>query len=265
LHEEALKVARDTVSAVRIEHGLGQVRVAARKQRVLGALTPISSAPLLFTFNGIGCTVYGRSDYDEDTRSYGMTHYFVVLFVPIFPIGRYRVIDVGGGKYSFLGRLPLRKADRWHLGIAAAAILAFVLGGMVNSSQNSTPRSVQSATRYAPSSRTSQVSSLKSQIESGRSRLAMLKTQLQPVTDELSSLNAQMERLAAELRSLDEKQRAGLRIDVNDYNAKVDSHNAILSKHRALLSANRVDLEAYDGLIKQDSVLVDQYNALLKR
>ena len=57
LHEEALKLAHDTLGTIRIEHGLAQIREAARKQRVFGALKPISSAPSLRTFNGFGFTL----------------------------------------------------------------------------------------------------------------------------------------------------------------------------------------------------------------
>ena len=88
---------------------------------------------------------------------------------------------------------------------------------------------------------------------------------MEPVSQELSKLNGQMEALSAQLKLLDANQRAGLRIDVDDYNAKVNLHNAILSKHRALFAANESDFNTYDDLIKQDSVLVDQYNALRKR
>ena len=117
---------------------------------------------------------------------------------------------------------------------------------------------------YAPSSQSSQLSALKARIDSGRSRMAELKTQLQPVIDEITSLNAQMETLKAELKSLDEQQKSGLQIDIDDYNAKVKTHNGLLAKHRALIAANSTDLKAYDDLVDQDSVLVKQYNALLK-
>jgi hypothetical protein len=146
LHKEALQLAHGTVGAIRIEHGLAQVREQAKQQRVFGALTPISSAPTLYTLNGVGFTIYGRSDYDEDSRSYVATYYFVVLFVPILPVCRYRVISVEDGKYRFLGKVPLRKADRWHVGIAAAVILALIFGGTVNSSQNSNPPSSEHST-----------------------------------------------------------------------------------------------------------------------
>jgi hypothetical protein len=70
LHEDALKLAGDTATAIEIEGGLAQVREVARKQRILGALKPISSAPALYTMNGFGFTIYGNSDYDGETRSY---------------------------------------------------------------------------------------------------------------------------------------------------------------------------------------------------
>ena len=267
LHEEALKLAHDTLGTIRIEHGLEQIRGAARRQRVFG--TSISSAPALGTINGFGCTLYGSSDYDKETQSYATTHYFVALFVPIFPIGRYRVINLGGSTYRFLGKLPLRQADRWHLGIAAAAIVAMILIGVFSgesSNVSSAPPQTQPElpSRPACSSQSSQVSALKARIDSGRSRMAELKTQLQPVLDEITSLNAQMETLKAELKSLDEQQKSGLQIDIDDYNAKVKTHNALLAKIRALVAANKSDLKTYNDLNDQDSALVKQYNALVK-
>ncbi|MDZ4345262.1 MAG: hypothetical protein U1E51_22810 [Candidatus Binatia bacterium] len=264
LREEALKLAQDTLGAIRIEEGLAQIREAARKQRVFGALKPISSAPSLWTFYGIGFTLLGRSDDDPETRSYVTMHYFVALFViPIFPVGRYRVIDMGANGYNFLGKLPFRKVDRWHLGVALTAIAAIILIGAF-SNQNSNVSSAPTTRTYAPSSERSQMSALKARIESGRSRMADLKTQLQPVIEEFTRLNAQMETLKAELKSLDEQQKAGIQIDVDDYNAKVKTHNELLAGHRALIAANSADIQTHDDLAEQDSVLVKQYNSLLK-
>ena len=397
LHEEALRLAQNTLGTIRIEHGLEQIRGAARKQRVFGA--SISSAPVLGTFNGFGFTLYGSSDYDKETQSYATTHYFVALFVPIFPIGRYRVINLGGSTYRFLGKLPLRQADRWHLGIAAAAIVAMILIG-VFSGESSNVSSTPSTSSYATSSQTSkasiaesaeltgtysgvvqnltagvsadfqilvterngairgcmevkppligsgslrgtvdglhfsfvvasdsvqiafdgqrnatnlsgtylvsnrdggskqkgtfvlnkisseglssgfnisncrgdaprtstpaELSALKARIEAGRSQMTVLKTQLQPVIEELTSLDAQMETLKAELKSLDGQQKSGVRIDIDNYNAKVKTYNALLVRQRALIAANSSDLKTYDDLVDQDKVLVRQYNALLK-
>ena len=73
-----------------------------------------------------------------------------------------------------------------------------------------------------------------------------------------------MDTIDAELKALDEQHKEGLQINASDYNAKVRAYNALLKKRRALIAANRTNLQTYDDLLKQDSVLVDQYNALLR-
>lgn len=234
---------------------------------MFGTLKPIASAPSLRTINGIGFKLYGRSDNDPETNSYVTTYYFVALFIPVFPIARYRIIDVGGNRYSFLGKLPLRKTDRWHLAIAAVAIIAMIVGVAMSSDQNSsssaTPTS-QSPQSAASIARSSQLSNLKARIDQIRAQTAGLDSQLQPVISELTDLNEQLKKLAAELKTLDDQNKAGTLIDVDDYNAKVKVHNQILVKRKALLAANQDDLQKYDDLSKQDSALVDEYNGLLK-
>jgi hypothetical protein len=281
LHENALKLAGDTATAIEIEDGLAKVRKIAGRQRVLGGLKPISSAPSLSTINGFGFTVYGNSDYDAETRSYIATHYFVALFIPIFPIARYRVIHEAGGHYRFLGKLPLRAADRWHLWLAITASIAAIIGISVTTDKGSAVSSssyrTQSAPSFVPTSspnfssgsetnpRNSQLANIKSEIEAGRSRHTVLEKQLQPVVDELGSLNERMKRLTAVLDSLKEGNAARGSPDVTYYNSQVDVYNGLLARYRALISANKADLDALDNLEKQDSTLVDRYNALLKR
>ncbi|MBU1207207.1 MAG: hypothetical protein KKH04_09810 [Proteobacteria bacterium] len=299
LHKKALKLAQDTLGAIRIEHGLTQVRESARKQRIFGKLKPISSAPSLGTINGFGSTLYGSSDYDPETQSYATTRYFVALFVPILPVGRYRVIDMGGNQYRFLGKLPIRSVDRWHIGIAAVAIVAIVLSSVISSSQNSGSSNVPStSSSYGPNSysprapstsserptdpirvttepqskkqrtydpRKAQLSILNGQIEAGRSRMSMVESTLQPVIDELNTLNARLKPIASELKSLKRQHDAGLQIDIDDYNEKVNTHNVLLNRHKALIAANSSGFQLYDELAEKDKVLVAQYNALLKR
>jgi hypothetical protein len=63
-----------------------------RDKKFYGNLRPISSAPSLSTMNWIGFHLYGSTDVDSTNKSYLATYYFVFLFVPIFPICRYRVM-----------------------------------------------------------------------------------------------------------------------------------------------------------------------------
>jgi hypothetical protein len=88
---------------------------------------------------------------------------------------------------------------------------------------------------------------------------------LQPVIDELTSLDERINRLKTDLSSLDERQRLQGSIDIASYNARVDVHNGLIVRRRTVFSANSSDLRILVDLENQDSALVNQYNALLKR
>jgi hypothetical protein len=89
-------------------------------------LTPIDKAPSLTTINTFGFKLYGKSDHDAETDSYMTTHYFVALFIPLFPIARYRVISDGDNGYSFLGKGKLRGIDWAHMAIFVAIVLYMI-------------------------------------------------------------------------------------------------------------------------------------------
>jgi chromosome segregation ATPase len=121
-----------------------------------------------------------------------------------------------------------------------------------------------SSTNSGSSDNQSKLAAIKSQIDSGRSRIANLKIELDPVIDELTSLKTQMEPLDAELKELDRQRKAGESINIDEFNSKVDTYNSLVARRRALFNAHSSDLQTYEDLEKQDSSLVDQYNALLK-
>ena len=86
----------------------------------------VHSAPPLYTINGCGLTIYGNSDPDLETGSHVATYYFVLLFLPLLPICRYRVIPVDRG-YRFMRKVPMRPFDKLHLLAVAAAVTWFVV------------------------------------------------------------------------------------------------------------------------------------------
>ena len=59
--------------------------------------------------------------------SYMTTHYVVVLFVPVFPVARYRVISDGDSTYRFVGKGRFRMFEKVHMALAALGLLALVL------------------------------------------------------------------------------------------------------------------------------------------
>lgn len=122
--EEALRYASSQEVKSRIQKNLSTVR---NNDRLYGDLTLISSAPSLYTVNGIGTTMYGSTDPDPASGSYLSTYYFVFFAIPIFPISRYRVIPTGNG-YRFLGKAPLRAFDKWHIAVTLGLIAWILLG-----------------------------------------------------------------------------------------------------------------------------------------
>ena len=122
--ERAMKLAGSSEAKKRIR---GNLLTASQNKALYGGLKPISSAPNLSTINGFGFTLYGNTDSDPINGSHIATYYFTALFIPVFPIARYRVIQSGNG-YRFLGKAPLRQFDKVHLAISLGLIVAMFLG-----------------------------------------------------------------------------------------------------------------------------------------
>jgi hypothetical protein len=281
LYKRALGLAGDTISALSIEQALENVKANAHYQRVRGK--PINSAPSLSTINGIGFRLYGQSDIDRETGSYAANHYFTVLYIPIFPVGRYRVISAGGNSYNFLGKLPFRIYEKWHLGLALAGVAGLILYGVVSgqsqTGSSNTPVASAPYTTDAPSQAADTSASptttaapvaaadatdrdsIKAKIDAGRARISELETALSPVVAKIRALNQQMDPIKAEIDSLDSEKASGQDVDVDHYNSLVDQFNSLLTQKRALMAGSKSQLDEYNSLLDADKQLVAQYNA----
>lgn len=110
---------------------------------VYNGMRPLSSPPSFSKFYGIGSTVLGQRDYDEQTRSHVVTQYFTVFFIPLFPVANYRVRPAPTGGNYFLGRVPFRRAQKIHVsGFVGLIALWFVIGSL---SEPATPGSALSS------------------------------------------------------------------------------------------------------------------------
>jgi len=76
-----------------------------KRKKIFDELEPITAAPSLQAVYGIGFRLYGNTAFDTQTASFLSTYYFVLFFIPVFPIRRYRVSRTPDG-YSFLGKKP---------------------------------------------------------------------------------------------------------------------------------------------------------------
>ena len=59
---------------------------SAKSHKQFPDVSPIDKAPSLRTINTCGFKLHGKSDFDFESDSYITTQYFVVLFLPIFPL-----------------------------------------------------------------------------------------------------------------------------------------------------------------------------------
>ena len=93
-------------------------------------MQPIHSAPSLSTFNGIGTSVFGRRNVDEETGTHVKTLCVCFLFAPIFALRAYRVADGPGERgWAFLGRHSLSGFARsWNCLVLSAVLVLSAYG-----------------------------------------------------------------------------------------------------------------------------------------
>ncbi len=257
--EQALRFASTAEERQTVEQWMEQ----AKKLLAYEDLKPIDSAPSPRTVNGIGTMLYGRRDFDSTTNSYIATLFFTVLFIPIFPIAAYRVIDAGGGYYRFLGKARLSRAAFAPLGL-----WAFLLLLVITLADTSQPRSPQSST--APSPRPS-VSNPFVDTQSEKEKLgSWIDRERARIEREKASLREAEAQLEIEGKSLKE-QRSDVERRQNqattygnevpsDY--EIDSYNAALRdfKNRAAaLDAREHRLQAD---IEKFNRTVERYNSM---
>lgn len=141
----AYQLCRDEELRKKIEDDIVTIRKNAEFETLTKDLKPISSAPLLGSVNGIGTTLYGRSNFDPQTKSYLTTLYFIILAIPIFPIARYRVISAGENAYRFLGKVPFRKADKIHC-LVTISLVAYFCYSIITSVPSPAPSTTAKTT-----------------------------------------------------------------------------------------------------------------------
>jgi hypothetical protein len=98
--------------------------------RVLQGVDTTDQNPRLSALHGVGAMFYGKRDYEPGTRSYVTNHWLTLFFLPIFPLGAYRVTDTGYRSYCIHGRVPLAnflRGARWAVPASVIVVLLAVM------------------------------------------------------------------------------------------------------------------------------------------
>jgi hypothetical protein len=119
------RAARTLWKALARGGGDAIARAAADELTAPRPIRPRDRMPTLHRINGIGAAFYGARDRWPD-RSYVTTHCISLVFLPVIPLGAWRVRDTGGG-YQILAReqlSPFARAVRWIVPTAIAVAIA---------------------------------------------------------------------------------------------------------------------------------------------
>lgn len=252
------------------------------KNRALDGLIPIQSAPPLWRLNGIGITLYGESERDESTKSIVKVLWFTILFLPILPITRYRVIPEGDNAYRFLGRVRLSTWLVWWRNLLLAGFAIWLSREILWSKQPEAVNVASAAASGAPPAATS--SPEYSAVQSGglpsssassdnvflaeleRERLDAERDSLSALEAKIRQLDDQMESMETDLKvekflvenlettAESDADRTEYSSALRRYNRLVDRYNGVLARRKALYGTYKERLDAFNQA-------VDAFNA----
>jgi hypothetical protein len=258
----------------RCENNINIIQKNVEGQKLWKNVEPIKEAPGLHTINGCGTTLYGHTNYDEHSKSYETTRYFVFLMIPIFPLGRYRVIDAGDNCYRFIGKVPFRTFDKWHLCISIL-ILAYMFFGSSIEKEFTTPKPNPPRPAPAPAPAPNptpvpipapapaptpvpipapdfrdRLTQLKQDIETKKIKLSALESEIQSMDNRLDTLNTQLENSKRLIdMGLDDRSTVVSHNDkVKQFNALVNRRNNIFAEYKSLLASVNADIDEFNTL-----------------
>ena len=283
LLESAIRNFDDNSLTHQLKESLSVIKKNIGYKEIFGNLEPIDNAPSLYTINGIGTTLYGNYKYDVDSNSYETVLYLVVLFIPLFPIRRYRVINEDDG-YRFLGKLPLRHIDRFHIGAFLALIIfLFIYFAAVNSNDkthnlntyrnysrryddNSAPlkSNYNSQTKnYNNSNQFNELSQLESNIKSARLRLEDYELKLKTLTSSMRYYDTQMELLRKNIDSDESRISKGLYVNEYSYKSNINEYNSFIKKYNLEFEEYNTLHIDYNTLLEETNEEINKYNQLI--
>ncbi len=106
------------------------MQARCRRARALRGVDTTRDNPIVSPLHAFGPRFFGEREFDQGTGSYVANQWLTFLFVPIFPLGAYRVTDADGEAYSVLGRVPLPaslKKARWAIGLSVIVLVLIPL------------------------------------------------------------------------------------------------------------------------------------------
>ena len=259
-----------------------QVHAEIEEREAALRLKPIANPPSMGTFNTVGCRVYGRQSYDNQGRYFTIL-YFVALFLPLVPLGRYLVSDAPTGGWYFHAKAPFTKPMKCHLAFVLSVVALFGWNCMlapVPPDKHWTNEKAAGSVASAPDLPSAVAS--KSNVSASdapasgaqnidRDALDAQATQMKSEIDEAKLSISEMEsdlddrklQLAAERNAID-RERPLVETETGDalaqFNAKVDEYNFNVQSAKRAVKSYNASLRRLRDNIKRYNNIVDTLN-----
>jgi len=263
-------------------------------------LVPINSPPTLHRGGLFGLKMWGEEDVAKDSGLYTATHTLFVLGLPLLPLARYRVVDVGPHHQCFFKKLPL-KAAQWFWIIT---LLGVVLVGSTlllakapqpgarliphtqqsgASGQGYSPPIAPSAPSYSAESprandrtypvvppepkvdvtRASRLA-LKEVIQDRKRQLASMEAQLSALESETQKLKRSLSSSKADIEATERNMELGVYVDRFAYESAVDDYNVGVGRYNTLMAQYKQRYAEYAAFLDDTNALGREYNSRLR-
>lgn len=280
--QEALRLSGDPEQQAKLREDIAaliKIVEEEKKHKAFDGILAITSAPSLSTVNGIGTKLYGNEPFAPDSRFHFAVLYFVLLFVPVFPLTRYLVEDGEQGGWRFLGKTRWTTSMKVHLAASCIAI-AVVWISLANQPLGSAASS--SASGYRPTTRLNQPTNpANEQQEIGTlnpSQGDLARTTLVSALEtELTERKAEIERLDEVIAKsgdhLDANRHSleslGARIELNDPDPysqnEIDDHNAMVDEYERLRAGFNVSVQQHNDTLEERRRQVARHNEIVDK
>jgi hypothetical protein len=256
--------------ALPLSNGQQRLEVQAAMTRfawakVLWGIDTSRKHPVLSTRKFIGMTFLGKQNYDRPTQSYLTVHWLTIFFLPVFPLGAYRVSDAGPSSYSVYGKTPLPLLLKIARGAIPAGGLACAFFGALWANSAGTALSRAISALNTSESPVIVKSSGSDALHRKIRKVPVTPTNSPAVPDsELAALAAQRQKLDREAVDLQKRKTyldsvsdsyAGKRVPADGwvtYEGVLAEYRSSLQKHAADLSAFKKDCTAHLLRVEND-------------
>ncbi len=243
----------------------------AKKNRDMAQLyakdKPIKSAPSLFTVNTIGCRVYPAFGEKPDPvmGAQRAIYYFVVCFLPIFPLGSYRVIFEKSGGYRFISKLPLDKWARIHQISFVLMFVGLVMAAGKNQAEMEKVATANAVNRIENAVRgikevvvvPNDKYDLKSFIEDDERVLLLLEQQLPKLKEEVIAKETELKNSLARYKNAEKA-----KLDKKTLAVMKTNHNKLIDQFTKMAASGKARFDFYQKLVKERNDAAQKYNSL---